>query len=83
MQIMYDTFFINGILDPITGDVVNILTLGLSVWQYATNKNKKKLNHNFKDRETLTIGYLYDDKKGTSLHFVEMHPTFHTSPDWE
>jgi hypothetical protein len=44
-------------------------------------KIKKKLNHNFKDRETLKIGYLYDDKKGTSLHFVEMHPTFHTSPD--
>jgi hypothetical protein len=39
---MTHLYFINRILEPISGDVINIVML--SMWQYATNTNK--LNHN-------------------------------------
>ena len=46
---MTHLYFINRILEPISGDVINIVTL--SMWQYATNTNK--LNHNKTRRKNI------------------------------
>jgi len=59
-----------GSLDPITGDIMNIVPL--SMWQYAPNT--KKLNYN-KTRLRKVENWL----TVFSLHFVKMHPNFHLS----
>ena len=41
---MTHLFFINRILEPISGDVINIVTL--SMWQYAANTKQTKSQQN-------------------------------------
>jgi hypothetical protein len=40
----YKCIFINGILEPISGDVINVVTL--STWQYAANTKQTKSQQN-------------------------------------
>jgi len=46
IEIMYNTFFINAILDPITGDIINIVTLSMRLYTPKKKKTQAKSHQN-------------------------------------